>query len=93
MLNFLPKMAAWMLLNHGCFNAEVTLDHTNSYYLKQFDETFLKWKESLRLMFTLALAKVMLNLFPSVYIYTGSLYYEQYARKCEFWNFDKNKSK
>ena len=55
-----------MLLNLRNFNAEVTLDHTNSYYLKTFDKAFLKFRDVLVLKFTLALAKVMLNLFLSV---------------------------
>ena len=29
------------------FNTEVTLDHTNSYNLKKFDETFLKCRDVL----------------------------------------------
>ena len=55
-----------VLLNLRHFNAEVTLDHTNSYYLKKLDETFLKCREVLVLRFTLELAKVMHNVFPSV---------------------------
>ena len=56
-----------MLLNLRHFNAEVTLDHIIFYYLKKFDETVFLKLGSFSVKFTLALAKVMLNLFPSVY--------------------------
>ena len=56
-----------MSLNLRHFNEEVTLNHTNSYYLKHFDETFLKCREVLVLSLPLH-SQFVLYLFPRVYI-------------------------
>ena len=47
-MNFLYlrwRLSTTGVLNHRHFNAEVTLDHKNSYYLKKNDETILKCRE------------------------------------------------